>query len=451
MPERMLRRLWPSGGLWRHGDFLKLWSAETISQFGSQVTGLALPLVAVITLDVSAFEVSALVVIEFAPFLLISLPAGVWVDRLPRRPIMIAGDLGRAALLGTIPVAYALDVLTIWQLYAVGFFVGICTVLFDVAYQSYLPSLVERQQLVEGNSKLEISRSGAQLGGPAAAGVLVELLRAPYAILLDALSFLASGLFVLAIDKREENVPTRERRRETKSSMRSELSEGLRWVLGNRYLRTVASCTATFNFFGSLMGAILIVYLVRSLEMSPTRIGLMFTIATVGSLVAAFTSNRIANKIGVGPAIWAGALCGIAMLLVPLAPQNADDAFIYIVIAETFVGYGVVLYNVTQVSMRQAITPERLQGRMNSVMRFIVWGVMPPGTLLGGSVATVFELRTAIWAGAIGVALAWVPLLLGPIWSLREVPEIGDEPPPKLAETEGEALVPGPLPLPEER
>ena len=438
-------------GLWRHRDFLKLWSAETISQFGSQVTGLALPLVAVITLDVSAFMVSALVVVEFAPFLLISLPAGVWVDRLPRRPILIAGDVGRAALLATIPIAYAFDVLTIWQLFAVGFGVGICTVFFDVAYQSYLPSLVEKQQLVEGNSKLEISRSGAQLAGPAIAGVLIEVLRAPYAILVDAVSFFASGLFVLGIKKREENVPTRAERRQAKTSMRKELGEGLRWVLGNPILRTVAACTATFNFFSSLMGAILIVYLVRSLEMSPSMIGLMFAIANVGYLGGAASSNRVARKIGVGPAIIAGGLCGIAMLLVPLAPQNADDAFVYIVVAETIVAFGVVLYNVTQVSMRQAITPERLQGRMNSVMRFIVWGVMPLGTLLGGSVATAVDLRTAIWAGAIGVSLAWVPLVIGPIWQLREVPQVGDEPPEKLAETEGEALFPGPLPQTDER
>jgi MFS family permease len=446
----MRRRLWPQAGLWRHGDFLKLWSAETISQFGSAVTGIALPLVAVITLDVSAFEVSALLVVEFAPFLLISLPAGVWVDRLPRRPILIAGDLGRAVLLVTIPLAYFLDVLTIWQLYGVGFFVGICTVFFDVAYQSYLPSLVEREQLVEGNSKLEISRSGAQLGGPAIAGVLVDLLRAPYAILVDAVSFALSGLFVLGIRKREENVPTREERREGKSSMRTELSEGLRWVLGNRYLRTIASCTGTFNFFGSLMNAIFIVYLVRTLEMSPSMIGLLFGIANVGYLAGALTSSRVAGKIGIGRAIWAGALCGAAFLLIPLAPQNANDAFVFLVIAEVIVSYGVVLYNVSQVSMRQAITPERLQGRMNSVMRFIVWGVMPLGTLLGGAVATAFELRTAIWVGAIGVSLAWVPLLLGPVWSLREVPPVGEEPPERIAETEGAALVTGPLPQTDE-
>src|ERR671935_1287012 len=163
-------RLWPTGGLWRHPDFAKLWSAETVSQFGTQFTQLALPLVAIDVLHVSAFKVAALTTVEFAPFLLISLPAGVWVDRLRRRPILVAGDLGRAALLGSIPIAYGFDVLTIWQLYGVGFLVGIATVFFDVAYQSYLPSLVDRRQLVEGNSKMEISRAGAALGGPGAAG-----------------------------------------------------------------------------------------------------------------------------------------------------------------------------------------------------------------------------------------------------------------------------------------
>ena len=440
-------RLWPRGGLWRHADFLKLWSAETISQFGSQITGLALPLVAIITLDVSAFQVSALYVIEFAPFLLISLPAGVWVDRLPRRPILILGDLGRAALLATIPIAYALDALTIWQLYAVGFFVGICTVFFDVAYQSYLPSLVDRTALVEGNSKLEISRSAAQLSGPAAAGVLVQALKAPYAILLDALSFLASGLFVLGIRKREEKVPTRAERKESKTSMRAELREGLGWVLGNPYLRTISMSTATFNFFGSMMQAILAVYLVRSLGMSPFLIGVIFAVGNLGYLAGALLTNRISRRIGVGPAIVAGGMAGIAQLLIPLAPQDAHAAVPWLVASGLIVGFGVVLYNVTQVSMRQAITPERLQGRMNSSIRFIVWGVMPLGLLAGGALATSFDLRTAIWVGAIGNSLSWLPLVIGPVKSLREVPEIEQEPP--LGESEMQALFPGP-PLPDE-
>ena len=444
-----MRRLWPQSGLWRHGDFLKLWTAETLSQFGSQIGGFALPLVAIITLDVSPFAVSALFVVEFAPFLLISLPAGVWVDRLQRRPILILGDFGRFVALLTIPIAYWLDVLTIWQLYGVGFFVGVCTVFFDVAYQSYLPSLVQRTQLVEGNSKLEVSRSAAQLSGPALAGVLVELLRAPVAIVFDALSFLVSGLFVLAIGKREENVPTREQRREAKSSMKSELREGLAWVFGNPYLRTVAASTATFNFFGPMMFAILAIYLVRGLGMSPGLIGVIFAVGQAGYFLGAIFAGRISRRLGVGPAILLGSLGGIAQLLVPLAPQNARGAIPFLIASGLAVGFGVVLYNVTQLSMRQAITPERLQGRMNSTIRFIVWGVMPLGQLLGGALATWFGLRTAIWVGAIGTSRAWIPLVFGPLLSLKEMPQQVEEPGVR-AETEGEALMPGPFPQPEE-
>ncbi|MBD0338267.1 MAG: MFS transporter [Thermoleophilia bacterium] len=442
--------MWPRGGLWRHGDFLKLWSAETISVFGSQLGGFALPLVAIITLDVSAFQVSALFVVEFAPFLLISLPAGVWVDRLPRRPILILGDVGRAAALATVPLAYAFDVLTIWQLYGVGFFVGICTVFFDVAYQSYLPSLVDRTQLVEGNSRLEVSRSASQLAGPALAGLLVDLMRAPLVIALDAVSFLVSAAFLGRIRKREEGIPTRAQRKEAGASMRTELGEGLRWVLGNRYLRTIALSTATFNLFGSMMFAILGVYLIRGLGMSPALMGLIFAISQAGYLIGALTANRISAWVGVGPAIVLGALCGVAQLLVPLAPQDARASVPYLIASGLIVSFGVVLYNITQLSLRQAITPERLQGRMNSVIRFIVWGVMPVGQLTGGAIATQFDLRTAIWVGAIGTAIAWVPVLVGPVRSLRAVPEGPAEEAVRLAETEGEALMPGPFPQPEE-
>ena len=439
-----MRSVWPQGGLWRHPDFLKLWSAETISQFGSQITGLALPLVAVITLDVSAFEVAALFVIEMAPFLLISLPAGVWVDRLPRRPILVIGDIGRAAALITVPIAYWADALTIWQLYVVGFVVGIFTVFFDVAYQSYLPSLVARDQLVDGNSKLEVSRSAAQLGGPAAAGILIQLLRAPVAIVVDAVSFLLSALFLFRIRKREENIPTREDRKAAGGSMRTELREGLAWVLGNPYLRTIAASTASFNFFSSMMQAILLVYFARTLEWSPALIGAIFAVGQFGYLAGALTTSRISKRIGVGPAIVVGAMCGIAIILVPLAPVDPNGAIPFVGLAMLISSFGVVLYNVTQVSMRQAITPERLQGRMNSVIRFIVWGVMPIGTLLGGAIASGFELRTAIWIGAIGVALAWLPVTLGPVKSLREVPDVNQQAPERIAETETEALIPGP-------
>src|SRR5919201_863103 len=201
----VMRRLAsPTGGLWRHADFLKLWSAETVSQFGTQVSQLALPLAAVLVLDATAFQVAALGTVEFLPFILFTLPAGVWVDRLPRRPILVAGDLGRAALLASVPLAYFTDRLTLAQLYGVAFGTGICTVFFDVAYQSYLPSLVEREQIIEGNSKLEISRSSAQIAGPGFGGLLVQAFTAPYAILADAASFVGSGAFILRIRKRDE-------------------------------------------------------------------------------------------------------------------------------------------------------------------------------------------------------------------------------------------------------
>jgi MFS family permease len=439
-------RLWPKGGLWRHPDFLKLWSAETISQVGSQVGGLALPFVAIVTLDVSAFEVALLGVFEFAPFILVSLPAGVWVDRLPRRPILIVGDLGRAALLATIPVAYAFDLLTIWQLYVVGFLFGVFTVFFDVAYQSYLPSLVSRDQLVEGNSKLEVSRSGAQLAGPALAGVLVQALTAPVAVLIDAISFVASGAFVLRIRTRE-NAPERENGRSPFAGMKGELSEGLRYVLGHRYLRWIAASTATFNFFSNVMFAIFLVYAVRQLDLSAGTIGIVFAIGNVGYLIGAIASNRIARRVGVGPAIVLGAAAGIASVLVPLAPESGPIPFL--IASQLIVAFGLPLYNITQVSFRQAITPERLQGRMNSVMRFIVWGVIPLGTLVGGAIASAVDLRTAMWVGAIGMSLAFLPVLLSPVRTLREMPEPVADP---LAEAQGEGgrLLPGQMPAVED-
>jgi MFS family permease len=221
-------------------------------------------------------------------------------------------------------------------------------------------------------------------------------------------------------------------------------------VLGNRYLRTIATSTATFNLFGSMFFAILTIYLVRELGMSVAVMGVIFAIGQVGYFLGAVFANKISRRIGVGPAILLGAAMGISQLLVPLAPQDPNQAIPFLVLAGLAVGFGVVVYNVTQLSLRQAITPERLQGRMNSTMRFIVWGVMPLGQLLGGALATWFGLRTAIWVGSIGTALAWVPLLFGPLLSLRQMPEPYQEPPHQRAETEGEALLPGPFPQPEE-
>ena len=416
--------LWPQGGLWRHADFIRLWSAETVSQFGSQVSLLALPLAAVLVLHASAFQVATLNVVEFLPFVLISLPAGVWVDRLRRRPILVIGDAGRALLLASVPVAYAFGALTIGQLYVVAFLVGTLTVFFDVAYQSYLPSLVERAQIADGNAKLEISRAGAQIGGPGFAGLLVGWLTAPYAILVDAASFVGSALFIFGIHKSEVlPAPADAPRRD----MRRELGEGLRYVAGNRYLRAIASCTASFNFFGSIAQAVLIVYAVRVLRLTAPQIGLMFSIANVGALIGALTATRASRAFGVGRTIIGAALVtGPAFLTVPFAPRGVE-AVAVIGPAIAISGLTNVIYNVTQISFRQAITPERLQGRMNAVMRFLVWGTIPLGALLGGVLASQLGLRTAIWVGAVGSCLPFLTVLLSPVRSLREAPE-PDEP-----------------------
>jgi MFS family permease len=405
------------GGLWLNRDFLWLWSSQTVSQFGSQVSILALPLVAIVILRESAFAVAMLGMVEFLPFLLFSLPAGVWVDRLRRKPILVLADILRAAALVSVPVAYWLDVLTIWQLYVVGFVVGVGTVFFDVAYQSYLPTLVKRDELSDGNSKLEISRSAANIAGPGVAGVLIGILTAPVAVLADAISFIVSGLLITRI-RSVESKPVVEDRR----SLVSELWEGLRYVLGNEYVRGMAASVSIFNFFGNVGGSILLVYLVRDLGMSATTIGLVFGLGNVGFLVGAILARRVEARLGVGRTIVGSSMLAVpGLLLVPLAPQ--DFAVPVLIASGVIVGFAIVLYNVTAISLMQAITPDRLLGRMNASRRFFVWGVIPLGAITGGVLATTIGLRPTLFVGAIGASLAVVPLLLSPIRSLVRVPD----------------------------
>jgi MFS family permease len=434
----------PRPSLLRHGEFLKLWSAETISQFGTQVSLLAIPLIAALILDVSPFAFGLLSTIEFLPFILISLPAGVWVDRLPRRPILIIGDLGRGLALLSIPIAFALHALTIWQLYVVGFINGCLTVFFDVSYQAYLPSLVEREDILEGNAKLEISRSAAQIAGPGLAGFLIGIVTAPIAVILDALSYLASALLVFAIRK-PEPPPVQAKDGETRPSMRSEIAAGLRYVVTHDYLRAIAACTGISNFFGTLVFAILVLYLVRDLSFSPEVIGLAFSVGAVGSLLGALAANRLGSRRGVGPTIVISALFfGPSAVLVAIAPREAALPF---VAGMTFIGSCAgVIYNINQVSFRQAITPPRMQGRMNATMRFIVWGTIPLGSALGGFLGGAIGLRQTIWIGAAGGLFSFVPLVFSPLWSLRTMPEpVTDE---AAIDVLGEAIDETPRPLP---
>jgi MFS family permease len=439
----------PSRGLLRQTDFLKLWTAETISQAGTQVSLLAIPVVAVLLLNASPFEVALLGTIEMLPFILFTLPAGVWVDRLRRRPILIAGDLVRAASLISIPIAYGLGGLSMPQLYLVGFINGVATVFFDVAYQSYLPALVERDQLVEGNSKLEISRSAAAILGPGAAGFLIGAVTAPIAILVDSLSFLGSALFLFGIRRREPAIePQVDEHGRERRSMRAEVMEGLRYVFGHRYLRAIAAATSVSNLFSQFVFAILVIYLLRQLGLTPEAVGIVFSIGAIGFLVGALAGSRVAALLGVGHTIAvAAALFGLGNLVVAFAPP---DLAIPVVAAGIFLGsFGGVVYNINQVSLRQAITPQRMLGRMNATMRFLVWGTIPIGSLLAGTLATVIGLHETILFGGIFGFIPFLILLFSPVRSIREMPQPAgadasavDSPAERLSEALDETAAP---------
>ena len=437
-----MRSLRPRGGLWTHADFLKLWTGQSISEFGSQISQLAIPWLAAVALDATPFQFSLLGFLGFLPFILFALPAGVWVDRLRRKPILIIGDAARAALLALIPVLWALDALHMWHLLVIQFVVGVFTVLFDVAYQSYLPSLVDRDDLVDGNAKLQLTVSTALIAGPPLAGALIAAIKAPYAIVVDAASFVISTLFMIRIRK-PEILPERTADA-PKPRMLPELKEGIAYVVRHPHLRAIAACTGTANFFGSIVFTVFLLYAVRVLDLSSFTVGFIFAMAGVGSISGALAASRVQGKIGVGPAIVMPAvLFSVASLAYPLAPASSPVPLL--VVGGLLVGYAGTAYNITQVSLRQAITPERLQGRMNASMRWIVWGTLPLGQLAGGAIASFSSLRAALWVGAIGSLFSFLPVLLSSVRSIREMPTLVTEPTAAQAEMAGGVVEPAPV------
>ena len=419
-PDRDRWRL----GILRQPDFRRLWIADTVSQFGTQISGFAVPYTAIVFLDASPAQVGALATVEFLPFLLFTLPAGAWIDRMRRRPILIGGDLGRAVALSSIPAAYVLGVLTIWQLYVVGFLVGLLTVFFDGAYQSYLPALVTGDELIEGNAKLQISGSSAQVTGQPLAGALVQLVAAPVTIFIDALSYLWSALFVSRIQRQEAPLPPRPAGGSIGRRLRefgAEIGTGLRYVTRHHYLANIALCTGSSNLFSNIAFTLLLLYEVRFLGLAPGLIGLIGLFAALGALLGGFTATSLAARFGVGRiivlAIFIG---GLAALLVPLAPVGAL-APIFLAVSGAVGGWGSVVYNVNQVSLRQAITPNEMMGRMNATMRFLVWGTIPIGSALGGVLGSIIGVHETIWVGAILGCFVFLAVLFSPVRSLRRI------------------------------
>jgi MFS family permease len=397
---------------------MRLWVGQTVSEAGTQVSQLAVPTVAILLLHATPFQVGLLTALEFLPFPVLGLVAGVYADRLRRRPLMIISDLGRMVALVTIPIAFSLGYLRIEQLYVVGLVVGVFNVFFGISYQSYLPALIDRADLVEGNSKLEVSRSTAQLAGPAIAGVAIQAIGAARAIYIDAASFLVSAASLWLIRKPEpEPSPGSASGR---TGFWHEMWEGIQVVIGNPTLSKIAGCTATSNLGTFMAFAVELIFMYRYLHLAPAVVGLVFAAGAVGGLLGAIATAPIVARLGVGLTLLLSILASGLLGATVLAGYTNAPVFLSAVFFLEFLL--VAPYNITQVSLRQAITPDRVQGRMNATMRTIVWGTIPIGSLLGGILATSFGVVPTIVLGGFIAMLAAGWILAGPI-RIKEQPQ----------------------------
>ncbi|WP_327038788.1 MFS transporter [Micromonospora maris] len=403
-----------------HHDFRLLWTAQTLGQFGTHFSRVGLPLVAILALDATAFEAGLLATFQTVAFLLVGLPAGAWVDRRRKRPIMIAANLGRGLLLAWVPVGAYLGVLTLTQLYIVALGVSVGTLLFETAYVSYLPLMLERGQLVEGNAKLESTRSVAQVGGPTLGGYLVQWFGPPLAVLTVAAGYLASALAVSRIRMREA-LPVRG----ASSHLVGEIRQGLSYVFRHRVLRALAVSGALFNLGVYVTGTVVVVLLAQQLRISPGTVGLWFAIGGLGGLVGAFVVQRISVRLGPGPTVWVGmAVAGVAGLVVPLA--DADWRLWLAGAGNALVSTGLVINNVNSMAIRQQLCPQELQGRMNATIRFLVFGAMPIGSFLGGFLGEQIGLRETLWVGAVLSLVAVLPVYFSPLRTMRGQPDTDD-------------------------
>lgn len=426
-----MRMAEPMGGDWRPSpsvppslfrdfEFLKLWSAETISVVGSQFSQVAIPVLAVQVLVATTFEVGVLSALQLLPFPLFGLLVGVWADRRRKRPTMIAADLARMALLGLIPLSAVLLHVSMPLLYFIVFFVGLAQAFFDISYQAYLPYLVRSDQLVEGNGRLTTSRSAASVLGPFLAGVAINLVGAPMAILGDVFGYLGSASFLSWIRRREPMPKPRT------TSVLHDVREGLGVVLKTPNLRSIAFCTGTANFFNNAFQVVALIFMLRLLGFSAAEYGSVLAVGGAGAVVAALVVMRFVSSIGVGRSIVVGSfLSGITFVLV----YFAEPAYAFpLMAAVNFVGFfGVVIYNVAQVSYRQALVPLELQGRMNASIRVLVWGPIPVGAFLGGVMGTLLGIRESVLITAIGMSLAFLWVFFSPVKSIKGIPRKGPE------------------------
>lgn len=403
-------------GLFRHRDFRHLWTADLASQLGTRLSMIAMPLLAVITLDASTFATAALSAAETAAALLFGLFVGALVDRMRCRPVLVAADLARCALLASVPVAAAFGVLGLPQLYVVAFAVGVGTVFFDTAHTTYLPRLIGRDQLVEGNSRLASNTSIAAVAGSVGGGWLVQLCTAPVAIAVDAATYLWSALWLRGIRTREVRPEPRAR-----PHLLREIGEGLRFVYGQPVLRAIAGNTAVVLFFQSANNAIMMVFLVRQVHLTPGIIGLLGTVGLLGALAASALTGRIARRLGSARALLASTVVnGVGFLLYPLTGPGL--AVGWYVLAGGLAAFTIVTRHVLAVTARQQLCPDRLLGRVSATMELMTWGVMPLGALAGGALGTLLGLRTTLVVCGVAILAASLFVVLSPIRRVRDLP-----------------------------
>ncbi|MER7934837.1 MULTISPECIES: MFS transporter [unclassified Streptomyces] len=409
----------PADSILRLGDFRQIFLADSISQFGTQILTLALPLVAVVSLDASPLEVGALSAAESLPYLLASVPAGVWADRVRKRPLLLATDVARAALLLWIPIAWWTGLLTAAQLIGVAFVFGLLTVFFEVGYASYVPSLVPRERLIDANTRLQVVQSVAQAAGPGLGGALVQALAAPVAVLVSVGGYLWSAVCVLLVRGRE---PLPGRADGEPVSWRKDAAEGLRAVLGDVLLRRTSLSTACFNLFWAVGTPMIPVLLARDLGLSAGVIGLLLTFEGIGGLLGGVLAARAARRLGHGPAIWTATLvAGAGFTMVPLVDTGWRLSLISVGLFVS--SAGMVVYNVIVVTFRQSITPDRLLGRVSAFNRLLVWSTLPLGAVLGGLLGQLLGARTTLWIAGLATTLSFLWIYCSPLRTLRDIPE----------------------------
>ena len=408
--QRKFGRLF--GGLWRRPDFVTLWMSLTITSFGAQITNLALPLTAAVMLSATPWQMGVLVALETLPFALVSLHAGVLLDRVRKLPIVIAMNIGRGLALLAIPVAAFTDTLSIELLYVIGFVCGAQNVVGGAAYQVLLAQMAGRRRLVEANAKFSLGENTASLVGPGVAGGLIQLLTAPFAIALDALTFFVSATMLRRIRTPQDVVHV-----DGKVSVWREIAEGLRLVRRNRTLWALAWLAGLWQLLHHMQLAVLILFATRELSLSAGAIGLVYIFGGLGCLLAATTAQRLSQRFGVGTVIVGGlGLTAVGWQAYGFIGGPAWVAVPAFGLAMLVFDFGGTLWGINYLALRQAITPDRLLGRMTATMRFMAVAMAPLGSLAGGALATAIGLRaTLLTIGALGLVLAlgavgWSPV-----------------------------------------